>query len=457
MTSGLGSISLTASTLLGGTAGKIDTDALVAALMAAKSVPKNQLQAQVTQQGQILTAYQSINTTMAGITTAAQNLLDTSSWSATKVTSSSTAVVASSTSAAAPGSTTFNVTQLATAQVSTVAADASGNWTADYTQGIDIAIGQDAAGNPVTHHLSLASGSVTDIAAAINNAGIGVRAAVVTVDDPANAGKTMPVLQLSSAKSGAANSFSVSGLASSANTISAAQDAKISVGNPAAGGYTISSSSNTFTNALPGITFSVNGVADNVTLTVDSDTTTVAGTVQAMVSAVNSAKLAIGNYTDKGGVLQGNSDINGMTQDLSSVFSSATAGGRSLTDFGIDINKDGIVTFNADTFAAAYANDPTGTMQAIADSVATPLKTISDAASAPVTGSISQAITSANDRTTSLNQQISDWTDRLNTIQTQLQTKFIAMQTALARLQSQGDWLTNMFKSMQPSSSSNGQ
>lgn len=444
----VGSISING--LLGGTAGKIDTDALVSALMAAKSMPKQQLQIQVAQQGKVTQAYQSVNSTMSAITTAADKLRDDASWIATKASSSSSNVVASSVSTAAAGTTTFTVSTLAQAQVSTVKAD-GGPWVADYTQGFDVTIGVDEDNNPIVHHLDLESDSVEDIAKAINSAGIGVRAAVINADD--GSGGTTQVLQLSGGKTGAENAFSVAGLTQTASTITAAQDAKITVGNPAAGGYTISSASNTFTEAMPGVTFTLGAGSqgEDVTITVANDTSKVASVVKSLTDAVNSARLAIDNYTEKGGVLQGDSQVTSLTQDLSFVFSSATAGGKSLTEYGIEISKDGLVSFDQEVFTAAYSADPTGTMQAISDAVATPLKNISEATSAPITGSLSQAITSGNDRVTDLNKRIDVMTERLSSVEDQLRTKYIAMQTALAKLQSQGDWLTSMFKSMQSS------
>jgi flagellar hook-associated protein 2 len=53
-----------------------------------------------------------------------------------------------------------------------------------------------------------------------------------------------------------------------------------------------------------------------------------------------------------------------------------------------------------------------------------------------------------------LNTQITAWTTRLADIQTRYQNKFNAMETALARLQSQQTYLNSMINSMNRSSSS---
>ena len=89
------------------------------------------------------------------------------------------------------------------------------------------------------------------MAAAVNAANVGVRAALVNTDSGI-------VLQFTSTTTGTANAFSISGLDNTAADRVAAQNAQIAVGDPAAGGYTVSpASTNTFTNAIPGVTFSV--------------------------------------------------------------------------------------------------------------------------------------------------------------------------------------------------------
>ena len=122
----------------------------------------------------------------------------------------------------------------------------------DPTSGINVTVGS------TTTNVALTSGSASDVASAINAANLGVRASVVATDSG-------NVLQLSSAQTGTANAFSVSGFEISEQNLVAAQNAQITVGDPSAGGYTVSSSSNTFTGFIPGVIFSVAGLASNVT------------------------------------------------------------------------------------------------------------------------------------------------------------------------------------------------
>ena len=72
---------------------------------------------------------------------------------------------------------------------------------------------------------------------------------------------------------------------------------------------------------------------------------------------------------------------------------------------------------------------------------------------APVFGSVTQAMSSITNTEGTLNDQISTWTTRLADIQTRMQQKYTAMETALAKLQSTGTYLTSMLKSVNGSGS----
>lgn len=439
--SSTGSFSM--SGLLGGTAGQIDVTSLINSLMQAASIPQQQLADKLsTQQSQIST-YQTINTKLAALLTAGQKLTDANTWAATSATSSDSSVVATSTAGAPLGTTSFNVTQLAQAQVSTITADASGNVVTTPSSGITI--------NGTS--ISLTSGTPTDVASAINAANAGVTANVVTADDPANPGSTVQVLQLTSIKTGTAGAFTTSGFETTPVTAVAAQNAQITVGDPANGGYTVSSSTNSFKDVIPGVTFSVSAPASNVSITVGNGLDSISSAVQSLVNAANAATSEMDKDTGKGAVLATNSQIEAISQSILSAVSAGTSTGGSLSTYGISIDKNGVMSFDADAFASAYNTDPTGTKQAITD-FATALNTTTGDATDPTYGAITTAITAGQNAVSDLNDQISNWNDRLSKIQDSYTAKFTAMETALAKLQSQQTYLTSMFNSMNKSSSS---
>ena len=279
------------------------------------------------------------------------------------------------------------------------------------------------------------------MAAAINTANVGVRASVVNSD----AGT---VLQLAATSTGTSAAFTAGGFDSALQTIVPATNAQIGVGDPAAGGYTVSSQSNTFTGVIPGVTFTVSAPASNVTVSVASDEKSISAKMQALVDAANIARSELGADTSQGAALQGTTSVNDVLTSLMSAVSAGTASGSSLKTYGIDIDKNGVISFDASAFATAYGADPAGTQTAIAGSFAANLTKAADSAVAPVYGSVTQAMSSITNTEGTLNDQISTWTTRLADIQTRMQQKYTAMETALAKLQSTGTYLTSMLKSV---------
>jgi flagellar hook-associated protein 2 len=292
-------------------------------------------------------------------------------------------------------------------------------------------------------------GSATNVAAAINGANLGVRASVIQTVD----GKS--VLQLSSSIVGSDGAFTVDpgNLLNPPTDIQAARNARIEVGDPLAGGYAVESKTNTFTGVIPGVTFTVTAPADNVTINVNQDTDKITSRVQALVNAANNIASELSNDTQQGSPLQGTSALNQLRSALGNSVSYGTVGGKSLFDYGIDMDKNGVISFDADKFKAAYSADASGTKDAI-NGFANSLKATASTAIDPTYGSLTLTMSQITDTEARLNDSITAWNDRLDMLQANLQAKFLAMQTSLATLQSRQTYLTSMFKSMDPKSNS---
>jgi flagellar hook-associated protein 2 len=422
---------------IGGLSSGIDTASLISQLMTVAAQPQTQLKNQLSAQQSVLTAYQAINTKLTALQAAADAVKQASTWAATKAVSSSTAVIASTTSAAASGSaTTFDVIRLATAQISTVAA--AGAVVASPPNGIDVV---DSSG--VTHHLTLADGSAASVATAVNNAALGIRASVVNTD----AG---PLLQFTSVATGAAGAFTVNGLDTAPQTLVAARDAKIAVGDPNAGGYTISSSSNTFNNVVPGVTFSVGAVVSGVTIAVSSDATAISDKIKALVDAANATLAELGKHTGKGGVLESDFQINSITNSVLSTVSRGDNTGTSFAPIGVQLTSTGTLAFDATAFAAGYAADPAKAQAAAATSLAGALSSLAMNSS---TVTLSPLINSGTSQVGQLNKQIADWDTRLEGQRTAMQSKYTAMEVALQKLQATSSYLTSALSALSESNS----
>ncbi|HJQ03169.1 MAG TPA: flagellar filament capping protein FliD [Jatrophihabitans sp.] len=423
---------------ISGLSSGIDTSSLISQLMTIAAQPQTALKTQLTNEQNDITDYKAINTKLTAFQTAADALKQASTWSATKATSSNPAVVASTTSSAIAGSSsTFDVLRLATAQISTLAV--SGTVVANPPAGIDVT---DATGT--VHHLTLTDGSAQSVVTAVNNASLGIRAALVNTDSG-------QILQFTATATGTSGAFSISGLDNAPQTVVAAQNAQIAVGDPAAGGYTVSSSTNTFTNAIPGLTFSVGAVASGVTVSVSSDATAISGKVQALVSAANDVLAELANDTGKGAALEGNYQLNSITQAVLAAVSHGDANGNSFATAGVQLTSTGTLAFDANAFSSAYTADPTGTQATLASSLASSMSIL---ASNTSTTTISPLINSGNSQVADLTKQISDWDTRLTAQQTALQQKYTAMEVALQKLQSTSSWLTSALSSMDSSNNS---
>jgi len=425
---------------IGGLVSGIDTSTLIDQLISAASQPQVAEQNQLARLQATDTMYQAVNSFMSSIGAKAATLADPNTWKGTTVASSDPSIVATGSATAQPGAyTTFSVTQVATAQVTTMAV--SGATVADPASGINV-VGSDG----VSHNIAIADGSPATVAQAINGAGLGVRAALISTDGG-------QVMQFTSTATGSAAAFSVTGLSGPTNDLVSAQNAKIQVGTASNGGYTVSSATNTFTNAIPGVTFTVSAPVSNVTLSVASDEKSISDSVQAMVNSVNSALTEITNDTAKGQFLQGDSTVLSLQQSLLSVISAGTTNGGSFGTYGISLTSTGQLTFDPSAFASAYAADPTGTQTALQGSLAPAFTKVASSATDTATGSITQLLSSDSDQEKQLTTEIADWTTKLADQKTALQQKFADMETALSKLKSEGSYLDSIFGTSSSSSS----
>jgi flagellar hook-associated protein 2 len=303
-------------------------------------------------------------------------------------------------------------------------------------------------GNGVLHAIPLTGGTADAVASAVNSADYGVRAVVLSTDQ----GK---VVQFVSQRTGTANAFQITGMDAVANDAVTAADAQVTVGvvGTNSPGYSLTSSSNTFTTLWPGVTVTVGGLASNVTVNVSTDAKSIAAKVSALVDAANAGRSVIDAATAKGAPLAGRYEMFATRNALTDSVAQGLSGNATLMKYGLDVDKTGTISFDADAFATAYAADPVGTKAAVAGAFATRLATAATNATAPVTGTITQSLAESDQRSQNLSKQIDNWTTRLNRIQSDLQAKYSAMQSALARLQSQQTYLSSMLKNASSSSS----
>jgi len=450
----------------------MDTTSLIKQLIQAEAAPQTALKARLNATQSAASAYRTVNTTFLAITAAAEALTSSALTTSRKATSSNPAVTASAAATAVSGSSlTFSVTALASTQ--TVVSKTQ--WAATTT---DVRTVEPGWPIEILDSLGASKGTIdvppgatlAEAVTAINDADLGVRAAILKVGDSYR-------LQLTSETGGAAGGFVVKSATEDAVTAgsgfvqtSPGQDATLDLG----GGLTASSSSNTFADLLAGVSVTVSKVdATPVTLTVSTDTDGVTGKVQTLVDAVNAAlaevKRATSNTTGSTATLKGDSSLTSLAGRLLDAVSAAVGADGSAARVGFQLTKDGKITFDKAKFTTALKDDPalagrmvSGTPASLGvdgvvgggddvagiSGIAGRLLAVSKAASDATTGSIVALANGKESLAKDYQNRIAAWDLRLVKRKETLTRQFTAMETALSSLKNQSTWLAGQINSL---------
>jgi flagellar hook-associated protein 2 len=462
----MSSVSSASSLAIDGLVSGLKTTDLINSLMSVEGVPQTLLKNKLTSTNSFISSLQTINGLVQTLATKAKDAAKATSLDLFTATSSSPGVTAVTGANASAGSISFTVGSTASAQVGVTAAMAT--WSSA-AQPLTI-VGADGTKTTVTP----ASGSLDDTVSAINKSGAGVTATRVSAGTDAD-GNKLYRLQLTSAKTGASGAFQLyrgtadevtAGTATNVLTevgaalVTQAKDASVTLWAGTAAAQTVTSTTNTFTDLVPGLSVTVSQpTTDPVTLTVAQDSTKAQAVASGLVDAMNAVaayyksntsvtsttSATDGTTTTTAGVLMGDATTRDVVQRLSSTMS-APVNGKSPSSIGIVITKDGDFTFDADAFQKALATDPQGT-QAVLSGVAANVGAAATAASDKYDGSITTSITGQQAVAKDLNTQIDSWTDRLTARRAALQTQYAALETSLSKLQSQSSWLASQLAS----------
>jgi flagellar hook-associated protein 2 len=445
----------------------IDAGSLVAQLLKVEAAPQTALKSRLSLAQTTASAYRTLNTALQAITSLADTVLKPETWTSAKGTSSSPSVTVAAGAAASPGSLTFTVAQLAST-ASTVSAD---RWaTTTEAAGIttlDIRTPGGAANSKGTVVLD-GTESLTQIASKINaDSSLGLVASTVQV------GPGQFALQVSASKSGAAAGFELVANKSFTAT-STGQNAVLTVGTASGttSTYSVTSASNVFEGILPGATITVSkaDTTTPVTVSVVSDPDATTSKVSALVDMVNSALGQIKTYTNNApgstAALRGEYAVNSISGQLLDAVGKAVGGNGSAAQIGIQLTRDGKITFDKETFAAALQKDPALAQRLVAApagkgpdgiagnkddvvadaGIAERLRAVAKAASDATTGTLTSLAKGQDSMAREIQDRIGDWDVRLAKRKVTLTRQFTAMETALSSLQNQSNWLAGQLK-----------
>ncbi|MDT4994171.1 MAG: flagellar hook-associated protein 2 [Actinoplanes sp.] len=470
----------------------MNTTDTVKQLMQVEAIPQAALQTKASAQTKIVTAYQSVNSRMSSLVTAAQALGNANTWGAMRSTSSSDAAAITASPGASAGTLSFRVDHLVATQTTTFTAPP-----------VAITSVSDAALSPVisggTFDITLADGtsktltpddaSLQSVVKAINGeAGSAYKATVVQI----NPGEY--TLQLTGKKAGLTGAFAqpvIDLLGSPVNTTEGS-NAQITVGttNP----YVMTSATNTFADVLPGVTVTAvreQALTDaRITIGVTPDVAGIAAKVQALVDNANVALSEIASQTKiktgdvAAGVLVGDSAMRKLSQDILSAVSAGADGlgnlgaTGSFSTVGVGLDRSGKLTFDNAKFTSAYAADPATTqkyfdsytdvthakaidgtfepgwdtagglgrkLEAVALLASGGVTLPTDSVTATKQGVLSGLIQRRTDSIAELNDQVSAWDIRLDLRKTALNLQFTNLEVAMGKMKSQSSWLAGQL------------
>ncbi len=335
----------------------IDVTSAVASVIYADRAPERAWQAQQATLNSQASALQQLESEASAVTVALQSLGDANgTFSSVTATSSSTGIVTASASAGtSPGNHTVEVIGLAvtgsaysTEETSSSATLPSGSFT--------------LTGSAGSLTFNTGSGStistLDQLAAAINTAALGVNASVV---NDANGAR----LALVAANPGTAGDFSVSNDTGLQLTKTAAKDASLNVD-----GVPVSSSSNTVTGAVAGLTLNLQsaGPGTQVSIGVTPDSSSIETAVTSFTNAYNvlvkdlNSQFTFNSATSSEGVLSSDSTARALQNDVLSTANLSVGSGTfpSLSSIGVSTNQDGTLSVNSQALSNALSTDYQG-------------------------------------------------------------------------------------------------
>lgn len=372
----------------------LNVNSIISQLMAVQDQPVLLLQNQEATAQTTVSAYGTLQSALATFQTSVASLTNLSQYQSTGATVGNTSVAtATATSNAAASSYSLQVNALAQSQTLIAGGQASAtssigtgviSFNFGTTTGTVGSNGEYASGTTFTNSgaaaatvtINSTNDSLSGIASAINSANIGVKATIL------NDGSNTPYrLSLSSTATGAASSMqiSVSGDTALQNLLnqdptsttgqnmtqtSVAQNAQFTLN-----GLAISSSTNTNTTAISGVTLnllSTNTTA--TTLTVAQNSSGAVSAVNSFVTAYNTVEQAISaatvakTSTTAAGPLQGHNDVLSIINQMQAIIDNPVPGApstmNSLGQVGVTFQSDGTLAVNSATLQSALASNP---------------------------------------------------------------------------------------------------
>ena len=341
----------------------LDVAKIVEQMVAAEKVPLKKLEYKAEGIQTQISTYGEIKSLTSKLGDIVSKLTRDSAWNGVSISSSNPTLSGTMTGIAATGTYNIQVTHLAQAQTTALGGAGGAALPKDKPMGaagtIKLTMGTESKDIAIE-----SSDTLTKIATKINEAGMGIQASIVTDVD----GKER--LMLRSKETGTDKAFTVDlGSLSSApaalgqplTPTQTAQNAKVKLN-----GMDVESSSNTFANTIPGMSFTVSEVTSTAaTLNVKADTEAMKKNIQEFVDTYNELNDLLTQSTKyveeskTAGVLQGDSatvSLQNSLRMLTQGISGSTGGLTRLAEIGIQMQEGGKLSTDTTKLDKALTN-----------------------------------------------------------------------------------------------------
>ncbi len=215
------------------------------------------------------------------------------------------------------------------------------------------------------------------------------------------------------------------------------------------------------TDVLQGITLHLKGTG-STTLQITSDTSGIEDSVKGLVNAFQDAiqdlktKTAYDTQQDQSGLLATSSALRGLSGEFSQLLGTRINTGGTITslfDLGLEFTRDGTITLNEDTLTAALANHPDEVKTLFAGKpgvtgLGTLLTDKLNTITQPSSGAIATEKQATQAQLDRLGTNIASTKARLDQRYDTLARQFAALDTYAAKLQQQGDYLSNIISAL---------
>lgn len=448
---------------LDGLVSGLDTAKLIASLMAVEAIPQNILQGKYTSTQNYLKTLQTLNSSVAALAELGKNGMKPDAlalFSAVSSDESATVTVGKG-----AGATQLDITVDAIAQSQQQVTAPMATWPSDPP------VLTVKAADGTLKEITADTSSISDVVRAINAADAGVQATRVAAGVDPGTGETLYRLQLTATESGAAGAFTIynggaaavtAGTASelSVTTIRTAADAEVTLWKGTAAEQKITSSSNTFADLVPGVSVTVSATsAVPITITIARDDAAIGKVAETLIGKLNEifefidSKRALSTTTGAdgkpvvaGGVFSSDSTVRDVEQRLLDA-ASAPVDGRSPSEFGISITKEGRMELNAEKFAKSLAEDPGATQKALT-TITTRLEEAARLASDKYDGQLTSKITGQTSLSKDITEQIANWDRRLASREETLKRTYSTLEVQLSKLNAQSSWIGSQLSGL---------